>query len=144
MNPYRDATPRPRCTKCGMRIHKCLCKKPSSRTTERVTPRLEKAKGQRTLPIGEHAGSRVAYWMRWMRTEGIREGLMVEPDKNQSSQDQRRAYHGVDVHKKSGQSPKTVADGKSAGKGDKGGAEQPPRLSTESGVAENEVRGAQQ
>lgn len=101
MNPYRDATPRPRCTKCGMRTHKCLCKKPSSRTTERVTPRLEKAKGQRTLPIGEHAGSRVAYWMRWMRTQGIREGLMVEPEQNQSSQDQRRAYHGVKSYRSS-------------------------------------------
>jgi hypothetical protein len=34
--------------------------------------------------------------------------LTVEPDKNQSSQDQRRAYHGVDLTKKS----KTVTDGK--------------------------------
>ena len=85
MNPFRDATPRPRCTKCGLRRHRCLCK-PAFWKTEKEPPNLDKTPGQQSLPIGDHAGSRVAYWMRWMRTTGIREGLTVEPDKNQSSQ----------------------------------------------------------
>jgi hypothetical protein len=29
MNPYRDASPRQRCTKCRMRPSRCLCVKPS-------------------------------------------------------------------------------------------------------------------
>lgn len=66
---------------------------------------------------------------------------MVEPEQNQSSQDQRRAYHGVEGYRSEwseAERPKTVTDGKSGGKDDRGGAEQPPRLSSESGVAENE------
>lgn len=94
MNPFRDATPRPRCTKCGMRRTRCLCK-PASLKTEREPPNLDKTPGQTRLDVGDHAGSRVAYWMRWMRTTGIREGWTVEPEQNQSSQDKRRAYHGV-------------------------------------------------
>lgn len=77
-----------------MRRHRCLCELASSKT-EDVPPNLDQTPGQQSLPIGDHAGSRVAYWMKWMRTTGIREGWMVEPEQNQSSQDQRRAYHGV-------------------------------------------------
>ena len=72
---------------------------------------------------------------------------MVEPEQNQSSQDKRRAYPGVEGYsseRSESERPKTVTDGRSGGKDDRGGAEQPPRLSAESGVAENEVRGPQQ
>lgn len=100
MNPFRDATPRPRCTKCGLRRTRCLCK-PASSKTESEPPALDKAPGQQRLPIGEHVGSRVAYWMRWSRTTGRRLGLTVEPEKNQSSQDKRRAFHGVEYPKNS-------------------------------------------
>lgn len=100
MNPFRDATPRPRCSTCGLRRYRCLCK-PSSSKTEKEPPKLEKPQDQSKLPIADHAGSRVAYWMRWMRTTGIREGLTVEPAQNQSSQDKRRAYHGVELPKNS-------------------------------------------
>ncbi|MFZ9091878.1 MAG: hypothetical protein ACO3FE_17520 [Planctomycetaceae bacterium] len=54
-----------------------------------------------------------------MRTTGIREGWTVPPEQNQSSQDQRRAYHGVEGYS-SGRSPserpKAVTDGKAAAK----------------------------
>lgn len=147
MNPFRDASPRPRCTKCGMRNHKCLCKKPPS-GEKREPPNLDKTPGQTRLDVGDHAGSRVAYWMRWMRTTGIREGLTVEPDKNQSSQDQRRAYHGVEGYRREESSEakqrKTVVDGKAAAKTMREGLNNPRGESAESGVAENEVRGPQQ
>ena len=100
MNPYRDASPRPRCTKCKMRPSRCLCVK-SPADGAREPPNLDKTPGQQRLDVGDHAGSRVAYWMRWMRTTGIREGLTVPPEQHQSSQDKRRAYHGVDLPKKS-------------------------------------------
>ena len=120
-----------RCGHCNMRWSRCLCKKPQTEAAEREPPNLDKQPGQSTLPLDDHAGSRVAYWMRWMRTTGIREGLCVEPEQNQSSQDQRRAYHGVEPPKSS----KNGTDGAlSEGKDDRGGAEQPPRLSGESGV----------
>lgn len=143
MNLNRDR-PRPVCGSCKMRKHKCLCKKPASSKTEKEPPNLDKTPGQQRLPVDEHAGSRVAYWMRWMRTTGIREGWMVEPEQNQSSQDQRRAFHGVEGYHSVSERQKTVTDGRSGGKDDRGGAEQPSRLSAESGVAENEVRGPQQ
>ena len=118
VNPYRDASPRPRCTTCRMRPSRCLCvKSPADGKGE--PPELDKADGQQRLPIADHAGSRVAYWMRWSRTTGVRLGLTVLPEKNQSSQDQRRAYHGVEGYS-SGRSPserpKTVTDGKAAAK----------------------------
>jgi hypothetical protein len=105
----------------------------SDHKTNVPNPGLDDA--QRTLPILEHSGSRVAIWQRWLNTEGVRLGLWVEPEQHQSSQDR--------FQKRLAQPSSTVTDGKSAGKGDRGGAEQPPRLSPESGVAENEVRGAQ-
>jgi hypothetical protein len=117
MNPYRDASPRPRCTRCRMRPSRCLCHRGPA--TKREPPNLDKTPGQSKLPLDDHAGSRVAYWMRWMRTTGIREGWTVPPEQNQSSQDQRRAYHGVEGYT-SGRSPserpKTVTDGKAAAK----------------------------
>ena len=90
-----------RCGHCSMRWSRCLCKKPSLQETEREPPNLDKQPGQSTLPLDDHAGSRVAYWMRWMRTTGIREGWTVQPEQNQSSQDQRRAYHGVRPYRSS-------------------------------------------
>ena len=103
-----------RCGHCNMRWSRCLCKKQTSTTDERVTPRLEKDVSQGSLPIAEHTGSRVAYWMRWMRTEGIREGWTVQPEQNQSSQDQRRAYHGVESYNTCPKGPKTTASGSGA------------------------------
>ena len=145
MNPYRDASPRPRCTKCRMRPTRCLCET-STGDGKREPPALDKAPGQQRLPIAEHAGSRVAYWMRWSRTTGVRLGLTVPPEQNQSSQDKRRAYHGVEGYS-SGRSPserqKTVTDGKAAAKTIGEGLNNPRDLSSESGVAENEVRGPQ-
>lgn len=35
MNPFRDASPRPRCTKCGMRRHRCLCQSSSEEKKRR-------------------------------------------------------------------------------------------------------------
>jgi hypothetical protein len=117
MNPYRDASPRPRCTKCRMRPSRCLCDRVQD--TKREPPNLDKTPGQSRLPLDDHAGSRVAYWMRWMRTTGIREGLTVPPEQHQSSQDQRRAYHGVEGYfsgRSPSERPKAVTDGKAAAK----------------------------
>jgi len=119
-----------RCGHCSMRWSKCLCK-PASSKSEREPPNLDKTPGQTRLDVDRHAGSRVAYWMRWMRTTGVREGWTVPPEQNQSSQDQRRAYHGVDLPKKS---KGAVCGTRSEGKDDRGGAEQPPTKSDESGV----------
>ena len=118
MNPYRDASPRPRCTKCRMRPSRCLCEK-SPDDGKREPPNLDKTPGQSKLPLDDHAGSRVAYWMRWMRTTGIREGWTVQPEQNQSSQDQRRAYHGVEGYRKEeseAKQRKTAVGGKAAAK----------------------------
>ena len=132
-----------RCGHCNMRWSRCLCKKQTSSTDERVTPRLEKDVSQGTLPIAEHTGSRVAYWMRWMRTEGIREGWTVQPEQNQSSQDQRRAYHGVKSYKAVSERPKTVTDGSAAPARTIGGAEQPPSSGRGSGRTGEDSEGAQ-
>jgi len=99
MNLRRDRA-RPVCASCKMRKHKCLCE-PASSKSEREPPVLDQTPGQTRLDVESSAGSRVAYWMRWMRTTGVREGWTVPPEQNQSSQDQRRAYHGVDLPKKS-------------------------------------------
>jgi len=123
-----------RCGHCNMRWSRCTCQKPSLQETEREPPNLDKTPGQTRLDVDRHAGSRVAYWMRWMRTTGIREGWTVPPEQNQSSQDQRRAYHGVEPPKSS---KNATNGGVSGGKDDSGGAEQPPRLSAESGVEVN-------
>ena len=100
-----------------MRKHKCLCTK-SPEGEIRVPPELDRTPGQTKLPVEASVGSRVAYWMRWMRTTGIQEGLCVEPAQNQSSQDQRRAYHGVEGYqseRSESERPKTVSDGKPDG-----------------------------
>ena len=141
MNPFRDASPRPRCTKCRMRPSRCLCDRVQD--TKREPPNLDKTPGQTRLDVGDHAGSRVSYWMRWMRTTGIREGLTVQPEQHQSSQDQRRAYHGVNGYssgRSASERPKTVTDGKSAPARKIRGAEQPPRSVRGRGRDSSEMR----
>lgn len=105
-----------RCGYCNMRWSRCLCKKSEK---EESPPDLNADKAQTTLEGVEHVRSRISYWRRWMRTEGVRLGLAVLPEQHQSSQDQRRAYHGVEGYS-SGRSPserpKTVTDGKAAAK----------------------------
>ena len=103
-----------RCGHCNMRWSRCLCKKPASLKTEREPPNLDKTPGQTRLDVDRHAGSRVAYWMRWMRTTGIREGWTVPPEQNQSSQDQRRAYHGVDSKREPPKESKSAVYGSGA------------------------------
>lgn len=73
-----------RCGHCNMRWSRCLCNK---NPEENKVPDPRRDKAQTTLAIGEHAGSRVAYWLRWLNTEGVRLGLWVHPNQHQSSQD---------------------------------------------------------
>lgn len=81
------------CGHCNMRFSRCLCQVVvDDHKTNVPNPCLDDA--QRTLPILEHSGSRVAIWQRWLNTEGVRLGLWVEPEQHQSSQDrcQKRLF----------------------------------------------------
>lgn len=98
------------CGHCNMRFSRCLCNKELKDRKTNV-PNPGSADAQGTLPIPEHSGSRVAYWQRWLNTEGVRLGLWVKPEQHQSSQDR--------CQKSLAELSSTVTDGRSAGKGDK-------------------------
>lgn len=78
-----------RCGHCSMRWSRCLCKTKS--TSKNKVPNLVEDKAQTTLEIGEHVGSRISYWRRWMKTEGVRLGLWVSTEQHLSSQDHCQA-----------------------------------------------------
>jgi len=75
------------CGHCNMRFSRCLCKESLVKRQVKNVPNPGLNDAQRTLPILEHSGSRVATWQRWLNTEGVRLGLWVHPEQHQSSQD---------------------------------------------------------
>jgi hypothetical protein len=58
MNPFRDATPRPRCTKCGLRRHRCLCESPPGEKKRREKEQYVPHADPRQSTLTRRAGPR--------------------------------------------------------------------------------------